>query len=250
MSMRTRGEPLRWWGWLVVVAVALVTVGSVALVWWLPVLGLPLFVVAGVVAGVASVGGRPGRRVGFLVGPSGFGVPLGWRAIVPALAGLVLVAAFLLGQAGVVVRHGDDVVLRATFVVWLLMGGALAAVCVRQIVVAVRRSGAVTVTAAGLMLRQPLGTVLISWSGVLPGAYRAEGWCLVFGLSEQPRLWGAPTHNSAVPVRRVAVDPRFLAEVVDFYVRHPERRAAIGSAEEHRRLCADLAAVQGSGGVV
>ncbi|NUR48670.1 MAG: hypothetical protein HOV71_11085 [Hamadaea sp.] len=113
------------------------------------------------------------------------------------------------------------------------------------LVFALRRRS-VALTPEGITRWGPLGRVEIPWAAVAPAqqalvSHFLARWLHLAVAPGGVRRRGFVPYVDELPLQELDVDGRFLGDAIEFYVRHPERRAAIGSAEEHRRLFAELA---------
>ncbi|NUR74005.1 MAG: hypothetical protein HOU81_24595 [Hamadaea sp.] len=246
MSMRTPGEPrragLRWLWRLAPVAALFATM---AVVLSLPFAAVALVMPAALGLLVVSLVGMFGgghRPASFVVSGREFVAPARWW--VPALAtGWVVFASAQVGRILRPRRGGawaDRLYLEDVVFLGFL------AVCLVLLVVLASRRRSVALRPEGVVRWAPTGRVVIPWEavgqgrGVVVNHYLAR-WLHLAVVPGGARRRGLVPFIDELPLQELDVDGRFLADAIEFYVRHPERRAAIGSAEEHRRLFADLA---------
>ncbi|MCP2321835.1 hypothetical protein HDA40_000342 [Hamadaea flava] len=244
MSMGSPGEPRRVGRLRSLVSVGGV-VGLMAAVVVVPFAAIALLLPVTVAVLVASlvVLFRDGRGpAAFVASGRAFEVPARWSVALLPLLWMVLASV----QAGRLLRPrlgGEwadqvspwDTALLATYAV--LVGVWL--------VLALRRRS-VALTPEGITRWGPLGRVEIPWAAVAPAQQAVVSHFLArwLHLAVAPggvRRLGFVPFADELPLQELEVDSRFLADAIEFYVRHPERRAEIGSPSEHRRLFAELA---------
>jgi len=185
---------------------------------------------------VLTVANRLGPGVpAFVVSRGEFGVPPrwwlpAWAAVLTAYAGM---------PVGWIVAGPEartfDVVTLAVFAALLVV-----------VMWFVLRPSVVVLSQVGVVRWDLFGRVLVPWEAMAAGeqatVYRWGSRWLHLGVARGAvRRRGVVLRPRELPLRELDVDAQFLSDAIEFYVRHPERRAAIGSPEEHRRLFADLA---------
>ncbi|MEV0269072.1 hypothetical protein AB0H43_09870 [Hamadaea sp. NPDC050747] len=182
--------------------------------------------------------GRSWGPAAFVVRRGRFGVPVRWPVTAMLVAYLALMAGWWVENASRFGRAGWVPLMVGTAALTL----ALVAVVLPSVAAGVR-GFAIALTPQGVVSGRPLGVVTIRWEAFAVGGLRLRDDALVWEPSDvvAPRGVGLVRPRAALPLRVADVDRRFVRDAIEFYVRHSERRAAIGSAEEHRRLFADLA---------
>ena len=200
-----------------------------------------LFLAAGAcLAGAAAAGLADRRRAGraFEVTGGAFRTPRGAAPVLLGLGHGALIGAFA-GPGGWLLRAG------AVDPGWLLVL-LLGAAPLPAYAAAVWRGAGVTLTPAGLRVAKAAGVLVVPWAALDPraAARPVPGGGEVVLRIARPDLVAA---RGLVPVRdRFAVEgaaAAFTAAAICLYAADPGRRAAIGSAGEHRRLRHDAVAV-------
>ncbi|HEX6870871.1 MAG TPA: hypothetical protein VF163_07215, partial [Micromonosporaceae bacterium] len=90
-----------------------------------------------------------------------------------------------------------------------------------------------------LRIRRVGYTVSLAWDDVVvsPGPIRLDqGVTRYLTIYRKLSPDGATLLRERVPVGTLHVDPAFLASAIREYAEHPQRRAAIGSADELTRI--------------
>lgn len=212
--------------------------GPVAALTLLPI----LFFVGMTVREVVRQPGREGLRVdepgGAFFAPPQRGILYG-----PALAGyLVYYAVYTLAGSAV---DGWDVFFMAAY---LLVAAGLAIGSWRLVPF-------VTLTPEGVASGAPRPMTVVPWEAIgagTPTGPGAAGRFLRLPIARPElvrRSLGWPRRGAFVAVRELTVAPDFLAAAIQYYVAHPEHRAAIGTAQEYDRLRRELAGVPLAGQV-
>ncbi|MEV0001084.1 hypothetical protein AB0H28_02205 [Micromonospora sp. NPDC050980] len=228
----------------VLVAGVLVAAGNAAAMGYAPdvarALFLPLLLLtlAALTLAIISLGSRPAALVVLPQHPA-FAPP------VPAR--LPLLTLGLLGSASATVGaylRSTEAGIGTTFdaVVGALWLGVIA-----LLVAAAWRGHDLLLSPTGVRTIGLLGSRRVPWEAgpgvaVPSDVERAPRLRLTIATPALARRRGL-VGRATVPVN--SVDPRFLAAVVSHYVTHPQHRAAIGTADEYRRLLADLRGATG-----
>ncbi|MFJ8578520.1 hypothetical protein [Micromonospora sp. NPDC093277] len=209
------------------VAVAIVDAAAASL---MPSDG-PVLAVLGVLLLLGLASWLQPRPAEFVAQPDvpAFGSPVRAGPIYLAIF-VLLVAAETVGRLLRPVRLGSSLDL-------LFSAVAMSVIAVLSVVAAWRGLG-VQLRPQGVRVREIWGTLTVPWEALPVGqAHRPA--------DQPPTLRVAYARPELVRRRgRVAketlptdnIDAQFLADAIRHYVRHPEHRAAIGSAVEYRRL--------------
>ncbi|MFC3385083.1 hypothetical protein [Couchioplanes azureus] len=161
-----------------------------------------------------------------------FLAPVGASNILQGAAFVILGGATVIGKIRGIVDHGSS---------WPV-DGVLAAMCILQVAVGWHLSRdrfGVRLRPDGVFDRQPLGSRFIPWDAFVPAfpvSPDGRGGLAAYYL--RPDLVRCRGIFFGRETLAATVDPAFLTRVIHEYVNHPERRAAIGSAAELRRITA------------
>lgn len=122
-----------------------------------------------------------------------------------------------------------------------LLTALYGAVCVMTVLAAWWRVSFVALTPEGVCVGAPRPLAVVPWEALDPHAlsHKSAGGFLRLAVT-RPELvrragWG-PGRPVLVPFRDLTVAPALLADVIRYYVAHPEHWSAIGSPEEYARL--------------
>lgn len=105
----------------------------------------------------------------------------------------------------------------------------------------------IDLTPSGIEVREPLGRRTVPWTALAPGTPARQPFprkvVLTVTRPELVQRRGLVRGSAAAPVLDLAwlnVQPWFLADVLRWYVDHPQERAALGTEAGNERLCQAL----------
>jgi hypothetical protein len=224
--------------------------------WWqavarfLPVLAI---LAAGLLLAVASLRGDMTLPAVFVVREGvGFTVPR-YRQYGHHLIGLVLLGSAIVGlsitQWRMPADHHDSPivpVLYSSMVVMLVLSGLAVAFTTAHIIVALGERPCIELTPDAVLFRDRWGRLDVPWQALRPGLPMRGANLRVLSLTvDQPELVVrhglivGPTRQLKMP-QFARVNGAFLADVIRYYVDHPQWRPAIGTHAEYARLLAEF----------
>lgn len=179
---------------------------------------------------VTSLAQRPAV---FIVRPeeSSFSTPPSFPVVATALL-FTFAASGHVGSLVVSAKSHDNLLEKAALaVLWMAGAGLLLTGAWRGLGVHLRPEG--------LRWREPTGSVSVPWEAIAPGhpyrpAVRAGTLTLTYGRPELVRRRGLVLSRRLLRIDNVHA--WFIADAIRHYVTHPDRRAAIGTEGEYRRL--------------
>lgn len=126
-----------------------------------------------------------------------------------------------------------------------VLTGLIAAIVAGYVVGYLRGNHGLVISTAGVQVPKIFGSLLVPWIALdehttLPPSRRDAVELVVVDPAQVIRM-GPVLRRRVLRIQSSLVNQVFLAEVIRYYVEHPEHRAAIGTAVGYDRLRADLA---------